>query len=72
MIKLLIVIHCPHKAIEKYVKEDPREINKTVYNFLTHYNIDEEIVIDCASFCELAIIGESYNTEDFDVYIEGT
>ena len=37
---------------------------------LYKHGIDEETAIDCASWCELATDCESYNEENFDVYLE--
>lgn len=34
------------------------------------WGIDEKIAIDCASWGELATIQESYNMDNFDVYID--
>lgn len=69
MINIQIVIHNPYISIIKSLKENQKCIRDFVYDTLTHYNISEETAIDCASFCELACIGDSYNTEDFDVYV---
>ena len=70
--KIKMVIHNPHRkvvAITKYANTE-KEINEVVYETLTKHVIDEEIAIDCASWCELATDGESYNEENFDVYLE--
>lgn len=70
--KIQMVIHNPHRkvvAITKYANT-VREINEVIYETLTKHGIDEEIAIDCASWCELATDGESYNEENFDVYLE--
>lgn len=66
--RINIVIHKPHKSIVSYVNNS-RDINETVYNILTSHKVEEEIAIDCSSWCELATDGESYNEENFDVYI---
>lgn len=66
--KFEIIIHNPHKTIIRY-GSDANEINEKVYESLVMYGIDEEAAIDCASWCELAGAGESYNTEEFDVYV---
>ena len=66
--KIEIVIHSPHKTITRYGK-DANDINEKVYETLTKYGIDEDTAFDCASWCELAIYGESYNTDEFDVYV---
>lgn len=73
MVNFKIVIQKMHekcKVIEKTLKENPSVINDTIYTILTHYGIDTETAIDCACWCELAIIGDSYNTDEFDVYVE--
>lgn len=67
--KFTIVIHSPHKTITRYGK-DMNDINTKVYNTLYEYGINEEVAIDCSSWCELAESGENYNTEEFDVYVE--
>lgn len=72
MINFKIVIHknkekC--KVIERRLKEDPRVINNTIYDILTDYGIDIETAIDCASWCELAAVDDSYNTDELDVYV---
>lgn len=68
MTKIQIVIHNPHKNIVRYASG--RDINETVYSVLEKHGIDTETASDCACWCELATIGESYNEENFDVYIE--
>lgn len=67
--KIQIVIHKPHKSIIRYANNE-KEINETVYSVLEKYGVDTETAIDCACWCELATNGESYNEENFDVYIE--
>ena len=70
MITFTIVIHKPYKEITKHVEENASIINEAIYSILTRYGIDDETAIDCASWCDFATIGESYNTENLDVYIE--
>lgn len=73
MIKLTFVLHKDYekvKTIAKYVKENAYDINESIYNTLAAWGIDEEIAIDCASWGEIAEIGESYNMDDFDLYID--
>jgi len=67
--QLIIVIHKPYKSITKYASHS-KEVHDIVYNTLTRYGIDTFQAIECASWCEIAPIGESYNEENFDVYIE--
>ena len=67
--EIIIVIHNPHKAITR-IAHSAGDINNKVYETLTKYGIDEIKAIDCASWCELASYGESYNEDNFDVYIE--
>lgn len=67
--KIQIVIHNPHKNIVMHVK-NTRDINPCVYDALTDHGVDDELAIDCACWCELADYGDSYNEENFDVYIE--
>lgn len=63
-----IVIHNPHKVITRY-GNNVGDINDRVYDTLSSNGIDEETAIDCACWCELAGDGESYNTNEFDVYV---
>lgn len=73
MIKITVVLHKENekvKTIAKYVRGNAWDINESIYNTLTAWGIDEEIAIDCASWGELAGIGESYNIDDFDLYID--
>lgn len=70
MVKFTIVIHKPYKEIIKRLEENSKVINRTIYDILTRYGIDNETAIDCANWCELAVVGDSYNTENLDVYIE--
>lgn len=69
MIKIEIALYIPDKAITLYVKKKEKDIKEAVYSRLTQYGIDEERAIECASWCELAIIGEGYYEDDFDVFI---
>jgi hypothetical protein len=73
MVTFKIVIHknkerC--KVIEKRLKENARLINETIYSVLTFYGIDEITAIDCACWAEYAVVDETYNTEELDVYVE--
>lgn len=73
MIKLTFVSHKDNekvKTIAKYVRGNTNDINECIYRTLTAWGIDEEIAIDCASWGEIAEIGESYNMDDFDLYID--
>lgn len=66
---ITIVIHKPHGVITR-IAHSAADINNKVYETLTKYGIDEIKAIDCASWCELASHGESYNEDNFSVYIE--
>ena len=70
--RIQMVIHNPHRKVVAITKHanTAREINKVVYDTLAKHGVDEEIAIDCASWCELATDGESYNEQNFDVYLE--
>lgn len=70
--KIQMVIHNPHRKVVDITKyaNTAREINEVVHGTLTKHGVDEETAIDCASWCELATVGESYNEENFDVYLE--
>lgn len=63
--KITIVIHNPHKEIVRYVR-NTAEINDVVCETLTRNGIDYTDAIECASWCEQATYGESYNEDDFD------
>lgn len=66
--KFEIVLHNPHKAITRY-GNNPKDINERVFDTLVRLGIDEEVAIGCACWCELATTEESYNAEEFDVYV---
>lgn len=66
--KIEIVFYNPRKKVTRYAS-DINDINEKVYDTLTRNGISEELAIDCANWAELAIHGESYNEETFDVYI---
>ena len=66
--KFEIVIHNPHKSIIRYAN-DAWDKNDRVYDTLSRNGIDEETAIDCACWCELAGDAETYNTDEFDVYV---
>lgn len=66
--KFEIVIHKPHKLIIRQ-ENNMNEINEKIYDTLTKHGIDEKTAIDCANWCEFAENEESYNTEEFDVYV---
>lgn len=68
--KFTIVLHKERvKEITRYEK-DPHDINKSIFEILTGNGIDAETAVDCASWCEIADPDDSYNEEDFDVYVE--
>lgn len=64
-----IVFHHPHKCVERFCKRQS-EINDVIYVTLTNHGISAETAIDCASWCEIAVVGGTYNTEEFDLYVE--
>lgn len=66
--KFEIVIHNPYTAITRHAA-NAWDINERIYDTLSKNGVTEEAAIDCACFCELAGAGESYNTEEFDVYV---
>ena len=70
--RIQMVIHNPHRKVVTVTKyaNTTREINEVVNDTLSKHGIDEETAIDCASWCELATDCESYNEENFDVYLE--
>lgn len=58
--------------IAKYVREDPGEINETVFYALYNRGVTEKEAIECASWAELATIGESYALARKDIFVEIT
>lgn len=73
MIELIFVLHNENErvhSISKRVKENSSEINDVVFSTMTAWGISEDIAIDCASWAELATVGESYALNNFDLYIE--
>lgn len=72
MTKLIIVIHKMNENVKRYTRYagNMKDINSIVYETLSNNGIVDELAIDCASWCELAPIGDSYSEEDFDVYVE--
>ena len=66
--KIEIVFSKPHKKVTRYASNIGGK-NEKVYDTLTQNGIDVERAIECASWVELAEYGESYNEEDFDVYV---
>ncbi len=68
--KIHIVIHDPHKSIIRCINDAPCVIRELLYNILINHGIDEELAINCANWAETASYGDSYNEQDFDVYIE--
>ena len=68
--KVIIDIHKDkNKTVTRYAPNG-YEMHDKVFDTLYNNGIEEEKAIDCASWCELACDGESYNEEDFDVYVE--
>lgn len=41
-----------------------------VYYFLTENGVEHELAADAQGWTELATEGETYNEEDFDIYME--
>lgn len=73
MIKIAFTFYKPgekKKNIAKYVREDPGEINKTVFYVLYNRGVPEKEAIECASWAELATIGETYALDRRDIYVE--
>lgn len=68
MTKFEIVIHKPHTVVTRY-GNNAGDINERIYDTLTNHGVNEELAMDCACWCELADYGESYNENDFDVYV---
>lgn len=71
--KAIIVIHKLNEKVREctlYDLRDMNDINERVYNALTRFGISEEMAIECASWAELSVDGDSFNEDDFDVYIE--
>lgn len=68
--KAVIDIHRhKNKTVIKYAS-DGCELHDKVFETLCSNGIEEEKATDCANWCKLAEDQESYNEEDFDVYME--
>lgn len=67
--KFTVVFNKRHEVVVKSASNS-YEKHEIIYNTLTSHDVDVNIAMDCASFCELAAAGETYNEADFDVYIE--
>ena len=64
-----LVMHKPHKVIGVQPKS-MNDINKKIYSKLTENGVSSTSAIDAANWAEVACIGESYNEEMFDIYVE--
>ena len=73
--KIKIVIHQPHKAVEiavpAHYENDKGLIRGYVYTGLTHRGVAAREAMDAADWSATAENGDSYNAEGFDVYIDG-
>lgn len=61
MIKALVVI-----GSKKRICTDSMD----VYYFLTDNGIEHELAADAQGWSELACVDETYNEEEFDIYME--
>lgn len=55
--------------IEEIIECKSREVNSKVFETLKERGIDTEKAIDCASWCELACVGEVYEGDSFEASI---
>ena len=67
--KYTVVIHKGHVTEVTCCEKSPRKINKRIFEILTENGIETETAIDCASWCEIADADDSYNAENFVVYV---
>lgn len=70
MMKAKVVIHNKGGHGRTFNAPSGYEMHDKVFDYLYDNGIDELKAIECASWCELACDGESFNEEEFDVYIE--
>lgn len=72
--KFKVVIHQLGKRVseKEFVLKNYKDLHYDIYYFLTDNGISEWEAIECARWCELATCGETYNAENFDVYVEET
>lgn len=72
MVKITIAINKNNENTKTYTYcgASGFDMHYKVYDTLCNNGIDEFLAMECASWCELAGDGESYNEDDFDVYFE--
>lgn len=70
MMKVTVDIHKDKNNKVTYYAPNGYDMHDKVFDALYCNGIEEEKAIDCASWCELAVDGETYNEEEFDVYVE--
>lgn len=70
--KVKLVIHKNNEKIHTYNLTAPvgYDMHDKVFDLLYMNNIEEFTCIEAASWCELACDGETYNEEEFDIYVE--
>jgi len=54
---------------EEIIECKVREVNSKVFEALKERRVDTEKAIDCASWCELACVGETYDGGSFEITI---
>lgn len=60
-VKALVVIHGKKRLCNDSMQ---------VYDFLYDNGIEHELAMDAQCWTELACVDESYNEEEFDIYME--
>ena len=72
MMKVILVIHKNNEKVKTYhyTASSGQYMHDKVFDALYRDNIEEFTCIEAASWCELACDGESYNEEEFDIYVE--
>lgn len=72
MMKVELVIHKNNKKPQTYhyTASNGYNMHDKVFDALYRNNIEEFTCIEAASWCELACDGETYNEEEFDIYVE--
>lgn len=41
-----------------------------IYDFLVEKGVEQFLAADASSWAELAVVGETYNVKEFDIYME--
>lgn len=68
--KVIVDIHKNKNKVITHYANNGYDMHDKIFDTLYRNGIEEEKAIDCASWCELAVDGEAYMENDFDVYVE--